>query len=577
MAAIPLVLVVLPLGLLFLLSGLIVNAVQVQLHANQETYQLMGKEHALIISNHRSDIDWLIGWILAQRSGCLGSTLAIMKKSSKFLPVIGWSMWFAEYLFLERSWAKDEKTLKWGLKRLKDFPRSFWLALFVEGTRFTPAKLLAAQEYAASQGLPAPRNVLIPRTKGFVSAVSIMRDFVPAIYDTTVIIPKDSPAPTMLRILKGQSSVLHVRIKRHAMSDMPKSDEDVSKWCKDIFVAKDALLDKHIATGTFDEEIRPIGRPIKSLLAPPRAPETFLHCFFPALALNAAMAIPALLTVLPIGLLFLLSGLAVNAVQAVVFLSIRPLSRSLCRRINGFLAEFLWLQPVWLLDWWAGVKVQLHAEPETYQLMGKEHALVIANHRGDIDWLIGWILAQVIGWSMWFSEYIFLEGSWAKDQNTIEWGLQRLKDFPRSFWLALFVEGTRITPAKLAAAQEYAASQGLPSPRNVLIPRTKGFVLAVTMMRDFVPAIYDMTVITPKDLPAPTLLRMLKGQPSVVHVHVERHAMGAMPKSDEEVSKWCKDIFVAKDALLDKHIETGSFGDEIRPIGRPLKSLLVNP
>ncbi|RLN00260.1 hypothetical protein C2845_PM06G29980 [Panicum miliaceum] len=323
--AIPLVLVVLPLGLLFLLSGLIVNSVQavlfvsirplskslyrrinrflaellwlqliwlvdwwagvkvirniklsnpksVSLHFDRAQMQLncaknsVGKEHALIISNHRSDIDWLIGWILAQRSGCLGSTLAIMKKSSKFLPVIGWSMWFAEYLFLERSWAKDENTLKWGLKRLQDFPRSFWLALFVEGTRFTPAKLLAAQEYAASQGLPAPRNVLIPRTKGFVSAISIMRDFVPAIYDTTVIIPKDSPAPTMLRILKGQSSVVHVRTKRHAMSDMPKSDEDVSKWCKDIFVAKDALLDKHIATGTFDEEIRPIGRPIKSLL-----------------------------------------------------------------------------------------------------------------------------------------------------------------------------------------------------------------------------------------------------------------------------------------------------------------------
>ncbi|GJN25625.1 hypothetical protein PR202_gb13473 [Eleusine coracana subsp. coracana] len=305
--AIPLVLVVLPIGLLFLLSGLTINIVQailfvtirpfskslyrrinrfvaellwlqlvwlvdwwagvkVQLHADEETYRSMGKEHALVISNHRSDIDWLIGWILAQRSGCLGSTLAVMKKSSKFLPVIGWSMWFAEYLFLERNWAKDEKTLKWGLQRLKDFPRPFWLALFVEGTRFTPAKLLAAQEYAASQGLPAPRNVLIPRTKGFVSAVSIMRDFVPAIYDTTVIIPKDSPQPTMLRILKGQSSVVHVRIKRRAMSELPKSDEDVSKWCKDIFVEKDALLDKHLATGTFDEEIRSIGRPVKSLL-----------------------------------------------------------------------------------------------------------------------------------------------------------------------------------------------------------------------------------------------------------------------------------------------------------------------
>jgi len=91
--------------------------------------------------------------------------------------------------------------------------------------------------------------LFVCKYQGFVSAVSIMRDFVPAIYDTTVVIPKESPAPTMLRILKGQSSVVHVRIKRHAMSDMPESDEDVSKWCKDIFVAKDALLDKHIATG----------------------------------------------------------------------------------------------------------------------------------------------------------------------------------------------------------------------------------------------------------------------------------------------------------------------------------------
>uniref|UniRef100_M8BP86 1-acylglycerol-3-phosphate O-acyltransferase n=1 Tax=Aegilops tauschii TaxID=37682 RepID=M8BP86_AEGTA len=292
--AIPLVLVLLPLGLLFLLSGLVVNTVQAVLFLTIRPFskRLYRQINVFLAELLWLQLIWLVDWWAGikvqvyadpetwklmvhydespvfdgQRSGCLGSAIAIMKKSSKFLPVIGWSMWFAEYLFLERSWAKDEKTLKSGLQRLKDFPRSFWLALFVEGTRFTPAKLLAAQEYAVSQGLTAPRNVLIPRTKGFVSAVSIMRDFVPAIYDTTVIIPEDSPKPTMLRILQGQSSVVHVRIKRHSMSDMPNSDEDVSKWCKDIFVAKDALLDKHIATGTFDEEIIPIGRPVKSLM-----------------------------------------------------------------------------------------------------------------------------------------------------------------------------------------------------------------------------------------------------------------------------------------------------------------------
>lgn len=69
---------------------------QIQLYTDRETFQLMGekyvqydlghcawhffmfvylcthvfvltgKEHALVISNHRSDIDWLVGWILAQ-------------------------------------------------------------------------------------------------------------------------------------------------------------------------------------------------------------------------------------------------------------------------------------------------------------------------------------------------------------------------------------------------------------------------------------------------------------------------------------------------------------------------------
>uniref|UniRef100_A0A803MA76 1-acylglycerol-3-phosphate O-acyltransferase n=1 Tax=Chenopodium quinoa TaxID=63459 RepID=A0A803MA76_CHEQI len=249
-----------PLELVFGDGYSVIPKHQIKVFTDPATFQQMGKEHALVVSNHKSDIDWL-------RAGCLGSTLAVMKKSSKLLPVIGWSMWFSEYLFLERSWAKDERTLKLGLQRLKDYPLPFWLALFVEGTRFTQAKLLAAQEYAASTGLPVPRNVLIPRTKGFVTAVSHMRSFVPAIYDVTVAIPKSSPPPTMLRLFKGQSSVVHVHIKRHNMQDLPKTDDAVAQWCKDVFVAKDALLDKHKADDTFgDQHLQDSGRPLKSLV-----------------------------------------------------------------------------------------------------------------------------------------------------------------------------------------------------------------------------------------------------------------------------------------------------------------------
>ncbi|GKV25757.1 hypothetical protein SLEP1_g35151 [Rubroshorea leprosula] len=308
------------------------------------------------------------------------------------------------------------------------------------------------------------------------------------------------------------------------------------------------------------------------------------------------MAIAAAAVIVPLGILFFISGLVVNLIQAVCFILIRPVSKNTYRRINRMVVELLWLELIWLFDWWAGVKIQLFTDRETLKLMGKEHALVVSNHRSDIDWLVGWVLAQrsgclgstlavmkksskllpVIGWSMWFSEYLFLERSWAKDESTLKSGLQRLKDFPLPFWVALFVEGTRFTQAKLLAAQEYAASTGLPVPRNVLIPRTKGFVSAVSHMRSFVPAIYDVTVAIPKTSPQPTMIRLFKGQPSVVHIHLKRHSMNELPETDDAVAQWCRDVFVAKDALLDKHVAEDTFsGQELQHIGRPLKPLLV--
>ncbi|KAH8485608.1 hypothetical protein H0E87_027155 [Populus deltoides] len=302
------------------------------------------------------------------------------------------------------------------------------------------------------------------------------------------------------------------------------------------------------------------------------------------------------LVILPLGVFFFCSGLIVNLIQAICFVFIRPLSKSTYRKINRQLAELLWLELVWIFDWWAGVQIKVFTDPETFRLMGKEHALLICNHKSDIDWLVGWVLAQrsgclgsalavmkksskflpVIGWSMWFSEYLFLERNWAKDENTLKSGLQRLKDFPRPFWLALFVEGTRFTQAKLLAAQEYAASQGLPIPRNVLIPRTKGFVSAVSNMRSFAPAIYDITLAIPKSSPPPTILNLFKGKSSVVHVHIKRHLMKELPETDDSVAQWCKDIFVAKDALLDKHKADDTFSaQELQDHGRSKKSLVV--
>ncbi|CAI0450028.1 unnamed protein product [Linum tenue] len=306
------------------------------------------------------------------------------------------------------------------------------------------------------------------------------------------------------------------------------------------------------------------------------------------------MGFPAALAIVLIGIVFFASGLVVNLVQAVTFLLFRPISKALYRRINKVVAEMLWLELIWLVDWWANLKVE-QSSCFCFTWIGKEHAMLLSNHRSDVDWLIGWVLAErsgclgsslalmkrenkwlpIIGWSMWFSDYVFLSRSWDKDESTLKLGFERLVDFPMPFWLAVFAEGTRFTQAKLEAAQEFAAAQGLPIPRNVLIPRTKGFVSAVTHLRAFVPAIYDCTVAVPKDQPSPTLLRMFRRQASVINVKIKRHPMHELPETADGISQWCKDLFIAKDAALDKFLVKDTFSERKHDIGRPKKSLCV--
>ncbi|KAI4304826.1 hypothetical protein MLD38_040291 [Melastoma candidum] len=132
-------------------------------------YFFFQAKNTLLVCNHRSYIHWLVGWLIAQRASVLGNALAIMKKEAKFLPIalqiIGWSMCFSDYVFLSRNWAKDGGRLKSGFERSVDFPMPFWLPPFVDGTQFTKAKLAVAQEFAASKGLPIPRNLVVPRIK----------------------------------------------------------------------------------------------------------------------------------------------------------------------------------------------------------------------------------------------------------------------------------------------------------------------------------------------------------------------------------------------------------------------------
>lgn len=55
--------------------------------------------------------------------------------------------------------------------------------------------------------------------------------------------------------------------------------------------------------------------------------------------------------------------------------------------------------PPWTLESWANYDIRVYGEEvvEGLPYVNKEHALVVLNHRGDLDWMIGWVIIDRLG------------------------------------------------------------------------------------------------------------------------------------------------------------------------------------
>ena len=126
--------------------------------------------------------------------------------------------------------------------------------------------------------------------------------------------------------------------------------------------------------------------------------------------------------------------------------------------------------------------------------------------------------------------------------------------------LISYSEATRYTPAKYHQAVEWCKANDKPIPRHTLHPRTRGFVPTIKQLRSApqVKAVYDVTVAYAKGnrfMVAPsiweTLFRPHLSSLWRFHAHVERHPLDALPESDEELSKWLEDRWIAKGERLE--------------------------
>ncbi|KAL6213539.1 hypothetical protein ACLB2K_012986 [Fragaria x ananassa] len=210
-------------------------------------------ERILLISNHRTEVDWMYLWDLALRKGHQGFIKYILKSSLMKLPVFGWSFHILEFISVERKWEVDEPNMRRMLSTLNDPQDSLWLALFPEGTDFTEQKCLRNQKYAAEHGLPVLKHVLLPKTKGFCACLEESRGSLDAVYDVTIGYRPSSP--TFFDNASGVNpSEVHMHVRRIPLDTIPTSEDEVTTWLMNTFHFKDQLLSDFHSQGHFPHE-----------------------------------------------------------------------------------------------------------------------------------------------------------------------------------------------------------------------------------------------------------------------------------------------------------------------------------
>eukprot|EP01089_Gocevia_fonbrunei_P000044 TRINITY_DN10021_c0_g1_i1.p1 TRINITY_DN10021_c0_g1~~TRINITY_DN10021_c0_g1_i1.p1 ORF type:complete len:241 (+),score=35.45 TRINITY_DN10021_c0_g1_i1:2-724(+) len=158
-----------------------------------------------------------------------------------------------DFVFLNRNLAKDKKLLEdrlgvWVADKLR-----VWLFFFPEGTDFTPKKHADSLEYAKKEGVPSYNHLLIPRSNGFITCVSVMRPNLEAVYDLTIAYA-DEITPTFKTGLLGIApKQAHVHIRRFEINEMPEDQQDLKLWLQKCYKEKDELLDHFAKNKSFPE------------------------------------------------------------------------------------------------------------------------------------------------------------------------------------------------------------------------------------------------------------------------------------------------------------------------------------
>uniref|UniRef100_A0A8H8CPN0 Phospholipid/glycerol acyltransferase domain-containing protein n=1 Tax=Psilocybe cubensis TaxID=181762 RepID=A0A8H8CPN0_PSICU len=249
----------------------------------------------VLIANHQVYADWWYAWCLTyfmSPQGIHRYVYITLKKSLRWVPIVGWGMQFFKFIFLARSWASDRQQLARDLATLgREAEREgkpLCFMLYPEGTLVSKDTRPKSKKYAEKMGITDMKHILLPRSTGLHYSLRSLAPRIPdlRLFDLTVAYPGipplgygqdyytlrslffDGVAPPAVHIhirmfdvtkgvpignLSGTTSAAtpDPKSKRIVEVDIPSDEKEVFDiWLRKLWQEKDDGMDKFFETGS---------------------------------------------------------------------------------------------------------------------------------------------------------------------------------------------------------------------------------------------------------------------------------------------------------------------------------------
>ena len=210
-------------------------------------------ESAIVLANHVAWTDFYLIQHMAVQTGMLGRCRWFAKQQLKWVPFLGWGLWAMGMPLISRKWDRDRKELDMVFRGPKKYKLPIWLVSYSETTRYTPQKYTETVHWCKTNNKPVPKYTLYPRTRGFVTTVSELKDqsSITAIYDFTLAYAHGKrffEVPSMWQTISeprmDKDWKFHVHVRRFEIKDLVgKSQSELAVWLEQRWLEKSKILE----------------------------------------------------------------------------------------------------------------------------------------------------------------------------------------------------------------------------------------------------------------------------------------------------------------------------------------------